>query len=266
MKVSGVNLKNVTLSTTARVIRADTGEVLIGRSETARAPQATSLGVQMAVEEICHNLSSYLIPTIAEIWNDELINLNAITLTAIGLDSYDEIAKLKRFLKANIRNLKRIYDRGFVQNTAKLELMIRGGSARKLAEDLSVKTGGQFRFEVKNLGANSLTVAIRPLLKTDEPITLTVMGLDSFDKAMEVKRFLRSNITNLKGINDRGYAQNAAKMELMIRGGSTQKLAEDLSVKRGANYRFKVKNVDTNNLSVMMVPTRVEVPKVNHKK
>jgi len=264
-QVSGVDLKSISLSTTARVIRADTGEVLIGKTETARAPQATSFGRQLAVEEICDNLSSYLIPKIVEIWNYELINLNSITLTAIGLDSYDKIAEIKRFLKANIRNLKRIYDRGFVQKAAKFELMIRGGSAKKLAEDLSVKKGPDYRFEVKNMDANSLTVMMLPL-RTDELITLTVKGLDSYDKLVETKRFLQSNIKGLKKIIDRGFVQNTSKLDLIIQEGGAHKLAEDLSVNKGPDYRFEVKNVEANSLTVMMLPLSVETPAVGKKK
>jgi hypothetical protein len=211
------------------------------------------------VEQICYNLAAYLIPKIVEIWNEELINLNAITLTAIGLDSYEKMGEVKRFLKGNIRNLKRIYDRGFVQNTAKFELLIRGGSSRKLAEDLSVKKGSNYRFKVKNVDANSLTVAVLPL-KTDEPVILTIKGLDSFDKVAEIKQFLRSNIADLKGINDRGYVQNTAKMELMISGGSAQKLAEALTMKEGPDYRLRVTNVETQNLTVMLLPMKVEAP------
>lgn len=265
MTVSGVDLKSIGLSLTARVIRADTGEVLIGKTETARVLQNTSFGRQMAVEEICDNLSSFLIPTIVEIWNSELINLNSITLTAIGLDSYEKIAELKRFLKANIRNLKRIYERGFVQKTAKMELMIRGGSARKLGEDLSVKKGPDYRFKVKNVDANSLTIMILPL-RTEEPIILTVMGLDSYDKIAKIKGFLWSNIKGLKKINDREFANNIARMELMIDEGSAQKLAEVLSKKKGPDYRFEIKNVDAATLTVMLVPKSVEPHALEEKK
>jgi hypothetical protein len=264
IKVDGVDLKSISLSATARVIRADTGEVLIGKTETARAPQATSFGRQLAVEEISDNLSSFLIPKIVEIWNDELINLNSITLTAIGLDSYEKISEVKRFLKANIRNLKRVYDRGFVQSTAKFELMIRGGSSRKLAEDLTLKKGSNYRFKVKNVEANSLTVAVLPL-NTDEPVILTVEGLDTFDKVVKVKRFLQSNIADLKEIKDQGYVQNTAKMELMIRGGSAQKLAEALTENKGPDYRFEVNSVEANSLTVKMSLITVEAPSAHAK-
>jgi hypothetical protein len=259
MKVSGVDLKSISLSTTARVIRADTGEVMLGRTETARVPQATSFGRQLAVEEICDNLSSFLIPKIVEIWNEELINLNSITLTAIGLNSYEKIGEVKRFLKANIRNLKRIYDRGFVQNIVKFDLMIRGGSAKKLAEDLSVKKGPDYRFEVKNVDANSLTVKILAF-KMEKPIILTIMGLDSDESFEEIKQFLRSNIKGLKKIDDRGFIENTARLELVTLDGSAQKLAEYLSVKKGPDYKFEVKSVEDNSLTVKMSPMMAETP------
>jgi uncharacterized caspase-like protein len=71
IKVSGVNIESTNLATTARVIRVGTGEVLIGKTETARAPQATYLGRQMAIEKICENLSSYFIPKILNTWNSQ---------------------------------------------------------------------------------------------------------------------------------------------------------------------------------------------------
>jgi hypothetical protein len=163
LKVSGVDLKSLSISLSVRVIRADTGEVLIGKTETAMEPQATSIGRQMAIEDVCEKLSNYLIPKIIQIWNEELANLNSISLTVTGLESYDMVPEIKQFLQSNIRNLKKIYDRGFVQNTVRMDLIIRGGSAKNLAEDLSTKKGPSYAFQVKILEANSLTVAIIPV-------------------------------------------------------------------------------------------------------
>jgi hypothetical protein len=153
--------------------------------------------------------------------------------------------------------LKRIYERGFIQKTAKMELMIRGGSARKLGEDLSVKKGSDYRFKVKNVDANSLTVMILPL-KTEESISLTVMGLDSYNKIAKIKGFLWSNIKGLKKINDREFARDTARMELMIDEGSARKLAEVLSMKKGPDYRFEVKNLAVGALTVMMQSLEVD--------
>lgn len=146
----------------ARLIRADTGEVKVSETRQAAKPHVNSLtGKQMAITEASEYLANDMIDRMIDIFQEQVYNMANVNLTIHGLQGYAQLQEVIQLISDNVRGIKEIYQRNYTMGTADLEVELTG-STQSLAADLTTRTFGNYRFEIKESTHNQLQVLITP--------------------------------------------------------------------------------------------------------
>jgi hypothetical protein len=146
----------------AKLVRADTGEVKVSETRQAAKPHVNSLtGKQMAITEACEYLANDMIDRMIDIFQEQVYNIANVNLTIHGLQGYAHLQEVIQLISDNVRGIKEIYQRNYAMGTAELEVELTG-STQSLAADLTTRTFGKYRFEIKESTHNQLQVLITP--------------------------------------------------------------------------------------------------------
>jgi Flagellar assembly protein T, N-terminal domain len=146
----------------ARLIRADTGEVKVSETRQAAKPHVNSLtGKQMAIKEASEYLANDMIDRMIDIFQEQVYNVANVNLTIHGLQGYAQLQEVIQLISDNVRGIKEIYQRNYTMGTADLEVELTG-STQSLAADLTTRTFGNYKFEIKESTHNQLQVLITP--------------------------------------------------------------------------------------------------------
>ena len=146
----------------AKLVRADTGEVKVSETRQAAKPHVNSLtGKQMAITEACEYLANDMIDRMIDIFQEQVYNIANVNLTIHGLQGYAQLQEVIQLISDNVRGIKEIYQRNYTMGTADLEVELTG-STQSLAADLTTRTFGKYRFEIKESTHNQLQVLITP--------------------------------------------------------------------------------------------------------
>jgi hypothetical protein len=146
----------------AKLVRADTGEVKVSETRQAAKPHVNSLtGKQMAITEACQYLANDMIDKMIDIFQEQVYNIANVNLTIHGLQGYAQLQEVIQLISDNVRGVKEIYQRNYTMGTADLEVELTG-STQSLAADLTTRTFGKYRFEIKESTHNQLQVLIAP--------------------------------------------------------------------------------------------------------
>lgn len=145
---------------TAKLVRADTGEVKVSETRQAAKPHVNSLsGIQMAVSEASELLANDMIDKIIQVFHEEVYNRVNVNLTIFGLQGYGHLQEVIQLISDNVRGIKEIYQRNYSMGTAELEVEL-AGSTQSLAADLTTRKFGNYRFNIKESTHNQLQVYI----------------------------------------------------------------------------------------------------------
>lgn len=145
---------------TAKLVRADTGEVKVSETRQAAKPHVNSLsGIQMAVSEASELLANDMIDKIIQIFHEEVYNRVNVNLTIFGLQGYGHLQEVIQLISDNVRGIKEIYQRNYSMGTAELEVEL-AGSTQSLAADLTTRKFGNYQFNIKESTHNQLQVYI----------------------------------------------------------------------------------------------------------
>ena len=146
----------------ARLIRADTGEIKVSETRQAAKPHVNSLtGKQMAIKEASEYLANDMIDRMIDIFQEQVYNVANVNLTIHGLQGYAQLQEVIQLISDNVRGIKEIYQRNYTMGTADLEVELTG-STQSLAADLTTRTFGNYKFEIKESTHNQLQVLITP--------------------------------------------------------------------------------------------------------
>ncbi len=146
----------------AKLVRADTGEVKVSETRQAAKPHVNSLtGKQMAITEACEYLANDMIDKMIDIFQEQVYNIASVNLTIHGLQGYAQLQEVIQLISDNVRGVKEIYQRNYTMGTADLEVELTG-STQSLAADLTTRTFGKYKFEIKESTHNQLQVFIIP--------------------------------------------------------------------------------------------------------
>jgi hypothetical protein len=146
----------------AKLVRADTGEVKVSETRQAAKPHVNSLsGIQMAISEASELLANDLIDQIIQIFHEEVYNIVNVNLIIFGLQGYGHLQEVIQLISDNVRGIKEIYQRNYTMGTAELEVELTG-STQSLASDLTTRKFGNYTFEIKESTHNQLQVYITP--------------------------------------------------------------------------------------------------------
>ena len=146
----------------AKLVRADTGEVKVSETRQAAKPHVNSLtGKQMAIAEASEYLANDMIDRMIDIFQEQVYNIANVNLTIHGLQGYAQLQEVIQLISDNVRGIKEIYQRNYTMGTADLEVELTG-STQSLAADLTTRTFGNYKFEIKESTHNQLQVLITP--------------------------------------------------------------------------------------------------------
>jgi hypothetical protein len=144
----------------AKLVRADTGEVKVSETRQAAKPHVNSLaGIQMAISEASELLANDMIDKIIQIFREEVYNIANVNLTIFGLQGYGHLQEVIQLISDNVRGIKEIYQRNYTMGTAELEVELTG-STQSLAADLTTREFGNYKFDIKESTHNQLQVYI----------------------------------------------------------------------------------------------------------
>jgi hypothetical protein len=144
----------------ARLVRADTGEVKVSETRQAAKPHVNSLtGKQLAITEAGEALANDMIDKMIQVFQDQVYNVTNVNLTIQGLQGYAQLQEVIQLISHNARGIKEIYQRNYSMGTAELEVELTG-STRSLAGDLTTRTFGNYKFDIKETTSNQLHVYI----------------------------------------------------------------------------------------------------------
>ena len=146
----------------AKLVRADTGEVKVSETRQAAKPHVNSLtGKQMAIAEASEYLANDMIDKMIDIFQEQVYNIANVNLTIYGLQGYAQLQEVIQLISDNVRGIKEIYQRNYTMGTADLEVELTG-STQSLAADLTTRTFGKYKFDIKESTHNQLQVIITP--------------------------------------------------------------------------------------------------------
>jgi hypothetical protein len=146
----------------AKLVRTDTGEVKVSETRQAAKPHVNSLtGKQMAITEASEYLANDMVDRMIDIFQEQVYNIANVNLTIHGLQGYAQLQEVIQLISDNVRGIKEIYQRNYSMGTADLEVELTG-STQSLAADLTTRTFGKYRFEIKESTHNQLQVLITP--------------------------------------------------------------------------------------------------------
>jgi hypothetical protein len=160
--IGDVRINSSQAVVSAKLVRADTGEVKVSETRQAAKPHVNSLtGKQMAITEACQYLANDMIDKMIDIFQEQVYNIANVNLTIHGLQGYAQLQEVIQLISDNVRGVKEIYQRNYTMGTADLEVELTG-STQSLAADLTTRTFGKYRFEIKESTHNQLQVLIAP--------------------------------------------------------------------------------------------------------
>jgi hypothetical protein len=115
----------------------------------------------MAVAEASEYLANDMIDRMIEIFQEQVYNIANVNLTIYGLQGYAHLQEVIQLISDNVRGIKEIYQRNYTMGTADLEVELTG-STQSLAADLTNRTFGNHKFDIKESTHNQLQVIITP--------------------------------------------------------------------------------------------------------
>jgi hypothetical protein len=153
-----INSNQAALS--AKVIRADTGEVQVSETAQASKPHVNKLtGIQLAMSEASDLLANVLVDKITSIFQQQVYSVTSVKLIVYGLKDFNQLQEVIQLLSTNIRGVKEMYQRNYAMGTAELEVELTG-TTQSVAADLTSRKLGRYKFAINEITHNQLQVTV----------------------------------------------------------------------------------------------------------
>lgn len=153
-------LKPYRVCVTGNAVWTSTGNILhsakgAGADPFGRPTEALIKASQMLADEF--------IAKIIEKWNEDIVNTSLIQIYIWGLD-YDNFIQFKNTLKANVKGIHSIYDRGYIASgkVGKIEISY-DSDTEKLSQYLSTCSLPGFAINIKSRRANKIECSVKRL-------------------------------------------------------------------------------------------------------
>ncbi len=159
-KILNTNMKTHQAAMTAKVVRADTAQLLSTASEQAKQAHIDELaGGTAAVEKAAAQLAEKLIPKILEQWRQDVQGAATVQLM-ISKISFKQLKRFKEILNTEIRGVKAVNQRSFQSNIAKLDVEIQS-SAEALADELMSKEFEGLSLDISGMTENRIDLVVQ---------------------------------------------------------------------------------------------------------
>jgi len=159
-RVGDVEMYSNRATISAKVVNVDTGAIITTGSETKRLPGIQGL-IQPATEQGAKLLASTLMNDILNQWSSELTNTVEVKLFASQFHSFDELTSFKTFLTNEVRGIKDIRLRSYVQGRAEMEIDFQGDT-QSLANDLEGRNVGNRSITISEISQNRVKIGLSP--------------------------------------------------------------------------------------------------------
>ena len=154
------NMKSHQAALTAKVVRADTAQLLTSASENAKQAHIDDLaGGTAAVEKAASQMAEKLIPKILEQWRKDVQSGTTVQLMVSKI-SFMQLKRFKEILNTEIRGVKAVNQRSFQSNIAKIDVEIQS-SAEALADELMSKEFEGFSFDISGMTENRIDLVVQ---------------------------------------------------------------------------------------------------------
>lgn len=155
----GTNFKPCQATVSARAINTDSGEVLASFTTSAMVPHVNPVaGGAQALEKAAGECAEKLQKQILEKWKRRVTRSGIVKLVASGL-TYEELKDFEAQLRERVDDVEEIYQRGFSEGTAKMDVEI-VGTAKEIAAEISNMEFKGGVVKVKALSTNTMELQI----------------------------------------------------------------------------------------------------------
>ncbi len=161
--VAGTAMKSAQANISLRVIQTDTGTVLSSGAEHSAAvhiDEVTS-GVE-ALKKASAKISEKMMDDVIKNFQKRVASTSLVQVVVNGIAGPEDLRKFKNMVQGQIRGVEGIYERGFMGNAAKIEIDLKGSSAKSFADEIGRKTFKEFAVKVLNSTWNTVEIQVTP--------------------------------------------------------------------------------------------------------
>lgn len=161
--VAGTAMKSTQANISLRVIQTDNGTVLssgVEHSAAVHIDEVTS-GVE-ALKKASGKISEKMMDDIIKNFQKRVASTSLVQVVVNGIAGPEDLRKFKNMVQGQIRGVEGIYERGFTGNAAKIEIDLKGSSARSFADEIGRKTFKEFSVKVLNSTWNTVEIQVTP--------------------------------------------------------------------------------------------------------
>ena len=158
--VSGTNMRTSQANVTARVVEADTGQLVTSYSASATGAHVNpTAGGAEAIKRATIELADNLNRQIVAKWSRKVAGTRTARVVIKGV-KFSDISKLRDLMLERLNHVEKTEERGFRDGTLNLDAEITG-SARELADEISHTEMGVYKYDVISFTANTLNLQLR---------------------------------------------------------------------------------------------------------
>jgi len=153
--ISGTNMKTSQATVTARVVDADTGQLVASYSaKNTVAHVNPTAGGSEAIKNAAQELADNLNRQIVDKWSKKVGGTRMARITISGV-SFKDISHIRELMKQKLAHVEETVERGFKRGTLTIDAEITC-QTRELAEEISRTSLDRFRFAVVSYSGNTL--------------------------------------------------------------------------------------------------------------
>jgi hypothetical protein len=157
--ISGFNMRTSQATVSARVVDADTGQLVASYSANATKPNVNpTAGGAEAIEKAAKELAEKLNYQIVTKWSRKVAGTRTARVVITGV-KFSDVARLRDLMLERLNHVEKTEDRGFRNGALSLDVEITG-SARDLAEEITHSDLGGYRCDVNSYTANTLNLQL----------------------------------------------------------------------------------------------------------
>lgn len=162
IKLDNGTFYSAVANVSARVVRADTGEIVATAEFTGTAGRGfeqTTAG-RNAFSEAGRQLARDLFAKVGRVWTREQGGARRIAMAVQGVDDYARLAAFKSALVHGVRGVKDVQERSMENGRAELDVTL-AGTSQAFATDLATRKFQGFTVKVKKVTQGVVEVELR---------------------------------------------------------------------------------------------------------
>jgi hypothetical protein len=158
--LSGTNMRTSDATVSARVVDADTGQLVASYSASSRSANVNptaggSEAIKKATSELVDNLHKKIVTS----WSNRVAGIRTARLVINGME-FGSIAKFRETLRDHVGHVEDTVERGFKDGILILDAEI-NGNARELADELASAEMEGFKFKITAFTGNTLNIQLQ---------------------------------------------------------------------------------------------------------